>query len=268
VTGVEVTNESATVQVIAAERLLRRIVAGRIAERHPGIEEDVLFGKDTAEALRRTREDERRSRPEAPDELSIFDYAGYRAIRTVGEKHWPCCVAKLKLWPSIAVLMSELGRLASIRNPGAHGREVLPHEFIEAEGIARRVRSEIERLRREEAQLKDEYWPYLEELTDSLGRVQRRGGGIVGTTVRVHEGDTISFQARGFDPQGRPLEYRWGGFVPLGEPWSNQDTYEWTAGPVGRQRIVCARMRVAGGAVSGGEDDSELCLAFEVRPRP
>ena len=63
----------------------------------------------------------------------------------------------------------ELERLQAVRNPAQHGRTLFPHEYVEGQGSAMRLRFVIERYWRGEAAMQDKIWISIESAEDSLG---------------------------------------------------------------------------------------------------
>jgi hypothetical protein len=182
-------------------------------------------------------EDERVARPQALREPHLLAYAGLSQLTKVCVSHWDCCIAQTHLRPSRGVMIYELRRLNTVRNPAAHGRTLFPHEYIEGEGVARRLRTDIEILWRQEAEMSDQYWLYIESAEDSLGN--RAGSGVQTFAIaepptRVFVDDVIHFRVRAFDPLARGLKYRLITFAGYQTQWQDSPEFEWQAMPAHR----------------------------------
>jgi hypothetical protein len=272
----DVTDQTASEQARYAEQRLRGFVAKRLSATHRPTWEQTLSAR-IQEDLAKIRDQERADRPHAPVEPDLLGYAGFGHLIAVSEAHWNCCIKATALWPTLDVMKRDLQRLRSIRGPVQHGRAVLPHEFVEGEGAARRLRAEIERLWREEARLGDKFWVYIEEAEDSLGN---RGGPGVDLQINthppviVHNGDLIHLRVRAFDPLGRKLKYHMQTTKGIMSPpkeddagWQESPEFEWTADPVGRIVGACITVLADGGPHAEPSRDAFAWFHYDVRPR-
>jgi hypothetical protein len=264
-----VTPETAGEHVRFAEQRLRALVAARLASHHADWQTKLSPG--VTRSLEAIRNDERLARPQAPDEPNLLGYAGFNHLIKVCTSHWSCCIKDSKIWPSESVMTYELHRLNSIRNPTAHGRTVFPHEYIEGEGMARRLRTDIELLWRQEAQMSDQYWLYIESAEDSLGN--RSGSGVQAFAIanpptRIFVGDVIHFRVRAFDPLGRGMRFSLMTFASQRTPWQESPEFEWSAEPAHRSLDV--RILVIADAEPHAMTDCDAFVDFryEIRPRP
>lgn len=131
----EINAETATEQVRNAEVQLRTEFAEWLRGNHGQTWQDTELG-DIADVCRRIREQERRERPGADDEPHLLGYAGLGHLRSLADRHWRCCVSPAGLWATASEKNLDLQKLERVRNPGAHGRTLFAHEYVEAEGIA------------------------------------------------------------------------------------------------------------------------------------
>lgn len=104
-------------------------------------------------------------------------------------------------------------RLASYRNPSAHSRELLPFQTNLVLGISGEIRNRVTVYRSTMAP-DGNYYPRIERITESLGRVwtPREGDGLhhmsgVPPFPRLEVGQEIEFSCHAWDPQGRELTW-------------------------------------------------------------
>ena len=137
--------------------------------------------------------------------------------------------------------------------------------------MARRMRSEIERLWRQEAKVSDQYWLYIEEAEDSLGNRSNSGIQVVAVKANpdlVYEGDVVHFRVRAFDPLSRQLKYSLTTFAGEQSPLQESPEFEWTAKPA--RRMLDVRIKVIADKEPHAMSDCDAFADFryEVRPRP
>jgi hypothetical protein len=270
VEDVDVTEHSAAEHVKSAERVLGEFLAMALSGVH-GPEWEAALSNRVRDELDAVRASERLARPRAPDEANLLGYAGFDQLKAVVRHHWGCCVQNLGLWPSQEWAINELDRLHAIRNPAQHGRTLFPHEFIEGEGIARRLRFEIEELRRRRAALDDHYWLYLEEAEDSLGNRGSNPEASSSIVLRgskpILMGDNLSLRVRAFDPWGRQLEYRRvDDSARRKTDWQATPDFEWSPLAPGQSVRVDVEVRALGDPhASSNEWDTFASFVYEVR---
>ncbi|MEE3127442.1 MAG: hypothetical protein VX494_09545, partial [Actinomycetota bacterium] len=101
-------------------------------------------------------------------------------------------------------------RLDQFRNPPAHSRELLPFERDLLAGMAGEIRNRVT-IYRSEMGPSREYYPRIEWVRDSFGNSSASEDARmqdVFTKVRLAIGQQVTFQCRGWDPQGRDLNWR------------------------------------------------------------
>jgi hypothetical protein len=265
----DVTPDTASEHVRSAEQRLRELFARKLAAKHGSSLQDQI-SKKVRGSLETIRDKERAARPNAREEPHLLGYAGFDHLIDISHAHWECCLKETGLWPSFDVMKYELGRLQAVRNPAAHGRTLFPHEYIEGEGMARRMRTEIERLWRQEARVSDQYWLYIEEAEDSLGNRSKSGiqvAAIKENPDLVYEGDVVHFRVRAFDPLGRQLKFSLMTFAGEQGPWQDSPEFEWTAKPA--RRTLDVRIKVIADKEPHAMSDCDAFADFryEVRPR-
>jgi hypothetical protein len=235
-----------------------------------GAEWQKMLSTRIVKSLEAIQRNERSARPQAADEPHLLGYAGFNHLTSICIPHWDCCLKGSGLWPSSEVMRHELGRLHAVRNPAAHGRTLFPHEYIEGEGMARRLRTNIELLWRQEAQLNDQYWLYIEYAEDSLGN--RSDSGVQAFAIRqpptrAFVGDVINFTVRAFDPLGRSMKYSLMSFAGERTPWQDSPEFEWVAKPA--HKALDVRIFVMADAEPHAMSDCDAFVDFryEIRPR-
>ena len=270
----EVTEQTAIEQIKALERLLREAFARQLLATHGADWESELSTK-VRDALTGIREDERKSRPHAPDEHNLLGYAGFHQLKAVGRLHWKCCIKGLDLWAKEDLAILELDRLHAVRNPGSHSRPIFPHEYVEGEGLARRLRFDVERQRRKAAAVADQYWLYIEEAEDSLGnRAANPRADIlveVDAAGPILVGDTVTVRTRAFDPWGRKLQYRLITSTMTANQkstdWRDLPEFEWAPEEAARRVVIDIEVRAIGEphANPGSSYDTFARFIYEVR---
>jgi hypothetical protein len=276
-TLMEVTENTAAEQIKAAERLLRESLARQLATSH-GADWENRLSKRIRTSLEAVRDKEHHARPHAIDESNLLGYAGFDHLKAVVIDHWSCCISKLGLWAPLEYAKMELDRLHAVRNPAQHGRTLFPHEYVEGEGIARRLRFDIERQRRKAASVADEYWLYVEEAEDSLGNrtinnPESGSHALVSGAQPILLGDTLTLRVSAFDPWGRKMQYRLvdrslSPSPSFQTPWQDLPEFEWTATVVGRAMAVDIEIRAEGEphADQTYAFDSFATFKYQVRP--
>ncbi len=266
----EVTEHTAAEQLKAAERVLRETFARQLATTHGPTWENDLSNR-VRDALEKIRDSEREARSHAPDEPNLLGYAGFDHLKAVLTHHWDCCLFSLNVWPTVAIAMLELERLHAVRNPAQHGRTLFPHEYMEGEGLARRLRFKIERQRREAASVTGHYWPYIEEAEDSLGNRSvnstARSQIFIQAEKPILVGDTVTIRIRAFDPWGRDLRYRVSGVMGDATAWQDVPEFEWTFTTPARQAMLTAEVRAEGQPHANmyGQGDASVSFMYDVR---
>jgi hypothetical protein len=271
----DVTAETAADNVRIAEQRLRALIV-REMERQHGERWIEQVSNTVRSKLSAVRENELQARPHAPEEPHLLGYAGYDQIIAIGEHHWDCCLKATGLWKNLEIFRYELRRLHSIRNPAQHGRTLFPHEYVEGQGAAMRVRFMIERYWRGEAMMNDKFWLYIEQAEDSLGNrfstPQESGDAFVnGRHKPIFVGDSVTLRVTAFDPHGRELQYRLVDYFGTGEKtdWSNSPEFEWMPRVPQRQAEIRVEVRAQGDphARPRAEADVFASFLYEVRPR-
>ncbi len=102
----------------------------------------------------------------------------------------------------------DLKRLIGFRHAQQHGRDLVPFERDLLAGITGEIRNKVTVFQSERGPDK-EYFPKIEYVADSFGNVARKSEGWVNTGLTLHPGDEVTFQCRGWDPKGEPLDWKW-----------------------------------------------------------
>lgn len=174
---------------------------------------EAVLDRNAISELEARREEERKRRePVAVDEdLLAYTYA--YELQTLIEKRWDPFAPALGAKREFSVLMDMVN---DYRNAPAHSRELLPHERSLLEGIAGEIRTRVTAYRSSRGP-DASFYPIIESIRDSFGHTPESldpdNLAYVDTGRRLHVGDTVTFECRGWDPQGRDL--LWGLRVAL-----------------------------------------------------
>lgn len=126
---------------------------------------------------------------------------------TILKKNWDKFSAALGDWKTFEIF---LGELEKMRDAGAHGRDLLPHQKQLANGIAGEIRTRLIRYRSKQETCED-YFPRIESVRDSLGNVwtpNNKSGLDVFTKQVLRPGDKLDYVITASDPMGEELDYR------------------------------------------------------------
>ncbi len=190
------------------ENLLRDFIAAVL---------ESVFGRDwpakcgvTAERVGKW--EERRESEKARQEGGAVDprliyYADFYDIQTLLKKNWQKFAPALGDLKTMEVYLDELEKL---RDPGAHGRELLPHQKQLACGIAGEIRTRLIRYR-SKMETSSDCFPRIESAMDSLGSIwtpQGPSGQHCFTEKILRPGDVIDFVLTASDPFGAELKHQ------------------------------------------------------------
>lgn len=153
--------------------------------------------------------EERKRRAPARVSSDPLAYTHLYELRKVIEKNWQEFSPALGEKKEFVVLMD---KAEDFRNPPAHSRELLPHERSLLEGIAGTVRTQVTMYVSSQDPDKRHY-PIIESIRDSFGNEPTSEmlnfNPLVDTGLTLQVGAVVEFDARGWDPQGRDLTWRW-----------------------------------------------------------
>ena len=189
-----------------AENTLRDFISERLAEALGPDWVDRCGASAERVAGWRTRraEDAQAQRWSGTVEDRLIYYADFHDLFPILKKHWTHFAPALGELKSMEVWLGELGKL---RNPDAHGRELMPHQKALAVGIAGEIRTRIIRYR-SKMETSQDYYPRIETVRDSLGNSTTPPRGIAQTGLVLRPGDVIDYVVTATDPLGEPLLYR------------------------------------------------------------
>ena len=191
------------------------------------------LGGGKTEDLQKRQSEEAKRRSPAVVPSDLLQYTHFYELRQIIVAKWDQFAAALGKKRDFEVWADQI---EDFRNAPAHSRELLPFERSLLEGIAGAVRTRVTMFR--SSQDSDmSYYPVIESVTDSFGHrlEQISTDGVTAaqftTTVRLRPGQEVTFQARGWDPQGRELT--WGlaaGNRHLESVVGNEVDVTWTVG--------------------------------------
>lgn len=151
-----------------------------------------------SEWQRKKEAEVKRQRSGTIEERLIY-YADFYDLEPILKSHWSgeftAALGELK---TMQVWLDELGRL---RDPDAHGRELLPHQMALAVGIAGEIRTRLIRYRSKMETAAD-CFPRIETVRDSVGNLYMHSGRTGLSKVSLRPGDVVDFVVTASDPFG------------------------------------------------------------------
>jgi hypothetical protein len=151
------------------------------------------------------REEERKKRDGTVIEERLIFFADFTDLLPIIKKHWPLfkpCLGDKKTFEAY------MGRLEDFRNAPMHSRTLVDFEQNLVDGMTGEIRNKVT-LFQTEANAADRHFPRIEFVRDSFGRVAADGQ-LLPPDITVHPGDEVVFECSGWDPEDRPLKWRWG----------------------------------------------------------
>lgn len=149
--------------------------------------------------------DELSRRPAAVVSSDLLDYTEFTQLKIlILEKSWDRFSSALGKKKHID---SYLSKISGFRNPTMHARTLLPFETHLVLGISGELRNRmaIFRNEREESSI---YYPVVDSIIDNFGHTHDGvTNAITQTRVRLEVGDTVTFNCRATDPEGRELHW-------------------------------------------------------------
>ena len=150
----------------------------------------------------RQGEEERNIRGRGIEKRLLY-YADFYDLPVIMKRHWTLFEPCFGKWKHMEVY---LDRLEDFRNPDAHRRELFPHEIDLVLGITGEIRTAVTNFRSQQKP-EDEFFPRLEQVTDSFGNVATPQDKTVMTERILHPGDEVDFLATAWDPRDEPCEF-------------------------------------------------------------
>jgi hypothetical protein len=160
-------------------------------------------------SLESRRAEERKRRAPVVVPRSLLDYAHLREIRKCLDcLDWSGLASALGAKREFGVFLDQVDDL---RNAVAHSRELLPHERALLEGIAGVVRTRVT-MYRSTMDTDRQHYPVIESVRDSFGNLHASPNPIESMPILtipivLQVGDLVSFEAKGWDAQGRDLTW-------------------------------------------------------------
>lgn len=211
--GGEETAKLACMEPIAAisviENDLRHLLDAVMSVKHGPKWLESSYSPEEIEALEDRQREETKRRAPARVPVSLLAYAHFYQLRKVIEKNWQDFSTALGEKKEFTVLAD---KVEDFRNAPAHSRELLHHERALLEGIAGTIRTSVTMFlssRSPDAK----HYPVIEWVRDSFGNEPGMSPGvnpIFESDLRLRVGDVITFDVRGWDPQGRELSWNLG----------------------------------------------------------
>jgi hypothetical protein len=189
-----------------------------------------VVSAETVAELEKRREEERKRRAPASVSPDLLSYTHLFELRRIIEQNWQRFAPALGAKKEFTAF---LDRVEDYRNAPAHSRELLPHERMLLDGIAGEIRTRITAYRSSRAP-DASYYPVIESVRDSFGNEPADLNPsaiwhIVRTGITLREGDTVEFECRGWDSQGRKLQWTCGSNASSVTAEGPQVRLTWTA---------------------------------------
>lgn len=150
--------------------------------------------------------DERGRRPATVVSTDLLDYTEFTQLQTlILDGRWDAFAPALGKKKHIETYLS---KIAGFRNPTMHARSLLPFEEHLVLGISGELRNRIAIYRnsQEESSM---YYPVVDSITDNFGNTHDGVTDLITQTgVRLEVGETVTFNCRATDPEGRELHWR------------------------------------------------------------
>lgn len=239
-------------------------------------EEDVtrLREKQTVEQKRRM------GRGVVAVPANLIEYSEFTQLTRLIKRHWDALNGALGSKREITVL---LDRFEALRNPVAHGRELLPFEQELLSAIAGEIRNRVT-IHISGQDPVGNYFPRIELVRDSLGnstetaREEAPQVFTLATDTTLRPGDVVSFTCRGIDPQNRGLF--WTFQTPDGTRHSSDELYGETYGESVEWTWQVTRAHISDHATFGvsltsdadyhrrgaGREDCLVVITYQVLP--
>lgn len=204
-------------------------------------------------------------------ERRVLYFAELYDLQTILDKHWqkfaPCLGDRKTFLPMF-------DRMEDLRNPEAHGRELLPFERHLALGIAGEIRNRVAIFRSGSEPTK-QYFPHIEAIRDQFGHVvsgtsHGPASGLAETGITLHPGDEVVFELRAWDPEGVAL--RWEFAIPSHEASRSiapeEGLFTWRVRDVHIGERVMAFFSIVSSRPyhRNGDDDDFAMFAYRVLP--
>jgi hypothetical protein len=220
----------ATQAIRDVENLLRDFIAGTL-EKSFGSSWTEKCGvtPERIDKWKQRKEMEQRRQEGGVVEPRIIYYADFYDLWPILKKNWEKFSPAL---PDLKTVEVYLGELEKMRDAGAHGRDLLPHQKHLANGIAGEIRSRLIRFRSKQ-ETSEDYFPRIESARDSLGNVwtPETGTGLSGVILTNHilrPEDIIEFMVTASDPMGAALQYSMEVAHKVAQTWQAESTFSLT----------------------------------------
>jgi hypothetical protein len=207
-----------------------------------------------------------------PDEVlqDDWDAAGMPAVRAVLK--WKLPKALTSVWADPNYAEVDLSRLVTARDKRAHVVGPPLGEIVESEvaAMAGRLRIGLEDVRRRLDDALGDWWPYLASVHSNVDALcwERSSGWTNGTTV-VNEGDLVTFEVVGVNPNGPVEDLRFdyrillGGGVQECSAWDESTSFSFEV-PHSRSLLV----RLSVGTAHDIANVDTIKRELQIRPRP
>jgi hypothetical protein len=178
------------------------------------------LSEDRVAKLAEALAEERKRRAGGEVNQRLIYYTNIWDLQKILEKHWSLFA---DVFGDLKTMRIYLERLTSFRNPEMHGRDLLPFEEHLVLGITGEIRNKVT-IYRSQRNDEPEYFPRIEHAVDSFGTVAGSEGDRRARTAEtgliLRPGDTVIFDLKAWDPEGKPWTWSVIG------PGSGEDVFE------------------------------------------
>lgn len=260
----------ATAAIAVIEIDLRRLVDAVLIRTQGADWRSSHLGIEIRTKLEKRMEEERKRRSPAEVSSDLLAYTHLYELRQLIEQQWQDFAKALGEKREFSVLID---KVEDFRNAPAHSRELLPYEKALLEGISGDIRTKVTRYLSEQS-TDSMHYPNIESIRDSFGNEPSNLGDgeavIVSTHLSLQVGQTVQFEGRAWDPQGRELTWRWGPtFTRLSKPISGNDvTFSWVLTPedVARDTFLAIELTSSGPYHRYTSYDHRVTFSYRIDP--
>jgi Swt1-like HEPN len=214
------------------------------------------------------KDSELKRQPGGVVETRIIYYADFYDLGTILKKHWEKFSPALGDWKTTEVY---LGELEKMRDAGAHGRDLLPHQKHLANGIAGEIRTRLIRYRSKKETCED-YFPRIESVRDSLGNIWASDQGLHTPCFTKHvlrPDDIIDYVVTASDPMGEALNYAMSISHKWPRTWQAENTFSYKVleKDIGTSFCVSFHIQSPRAHHASGDEDHNVEFVYSVLPK-
>lgn len=229
--------------ISAAEGSLRSLVAATLEPLFgpQWFETDSGLTDDRLAQIREWQTTDSKNRKGVVPTDDLLSFSTFPDLKKIIHRHWEHFPV-LQDQKTFDVYIEHLNTL---RNAVMHGRELVHYERQLVLGISGELRNRVTRFMSTKGP-HDEYFARIESVRDSFGNVVTPKERICHTDLELRPGDEVTFECRGWDPQGNELNWYWSvmgrGNVPV-----EGNTFTWNVYDIEVAAIQHVFVQLVGG---------------------